>query len=71
MINTQLGRRNLPPVQRIVVVEKKRAYYEKKAKEKQAEYHGNQYDKKMDLHQIWRKSKIIAQIMKQIQNLQN
>lgn len=50
---------------------KKRAYYEKKAKEKQAEYHGNQYDKKVELHQIWRKSKIIAQIMKQIQNLQN
>lgn len=46
MINTQLGRRNLPPQQRIAVVEKKRAYYEKKAKEKQAEYHGNQYDKK-------------------------
>lgn len=46
MLDIQLGRRNLSPIQRIAVVEKKRAYYEKKAKEKQAEYHGNQYDKK-------------------------
>jgi len=71
MFDIQLGRRNLSSFQRIAVVEKKRAYYEKKAKEKQAEYHGNQYDKKVELHQIWRKSKIIAQIMKQIKNLQN
>lgn len=46
MFDIQLGRRNLSSFQRIAVVEKKRAYYEKKAKEKQAEYHGNQYDKK-------------------------
>lgn len=70
MFDIQLGRRNLSSFQRIVVVEKKRAYYEKKAKEKQAEYHGNQYDKKVALHQIWRKSKTIAQIMKQMPNLQ-
>lgn len=46
MFDIQLGRRNLSSFQRIAVVEKKRAYYKKKAKEKQAEYHGNQYDKK-------------------------
>lgn len=46
MLDIQLGRRNLSPIQRIAVAEKKRAYYKKKAKEKQAEYHGNQYDKK-------------------------
>lgn len=46
MFDFQLGRRNLSSFQRIAVVEKKRAYYEKKAKEKQAEYHGNQYDQK-------------------------
>ena len=39
MFDIQLGRRNLSPIQRIAVVEKKRAYYDKKAKEKQAEYH--------------------------------
>ena len=33
MLDIQLGRRNLSPIQRIAVAEKKRAYYEKKAKE--------------------------------------
>lgn len=33
MINTQLGRRNLPPIQRIAIAEKYRSIYEKQAKE--------------------------------------
>ncbi len=53
-------------IQRIAVIEKNRPIFEKQAK-----YHGNQFDKKVELHQIWWKSKIIEQIMKQIQNLQN
>lgn len=36
MINTQLGRRNLSPIQRIAVAEKYRPIYEKQAKERQA-----------------------------------
>ncbi|WP_289734925.1 hypothetical protein [Thomasclavelia cocleata] len=35
MINIQLGRRNLSPIQRIKVTEKYRPIYEKKAKENQ------------------------------------
>ena len=35
MINTQLGRRNLSPIQRIAVAEKYRPIYEKQAKERQ------------------------------------
>lgn len=46
MLDIQLGRRNLSPIQRIAVAEKYRPIYEKQAKERQAEYHGNQYDKK-------------------------
>lgn len=33
MINTQLGRRNLSPIQRIAIAEKYRSLYEKQAKE--------------------------------------
>jgi len=36
MNNTQLGRRNLSPIQRIAVAEKYRPIYEKQAKERQA-----------------------------------
>lgn len=46
MLDIQLGRRNLSPIQRIAVAEKYRPIYEKQAKERQAEYHGNQYEKK-------------------------
>ena len=46
MLDIQLGRRNLSPIQRIAIAEKYRPIYEKQAKERQAEYHGNQYDKK-------------------------
>lgn len=46
MLDIQLGRRNLSPIQRIAITEKYRPIYEKQAKERQAEYHGNQYDKK-------------------------
>ena len=46
MLDIQLGRRNLSPIQRIAVAEKYRPIYERQAKERQAEYHGNQYDKK-------------------------
>lgn len=45
MFDIQLGRRNLSPIQRIAVMEKKREYYERKAKEKQSEAGG---DKKSD-----------------------
>lgn len=34
MFDIQLGRRNLTPIQRIAVFEKRREYYERKAKEK-------------------------------------
>lgn len=44
MLDIQLGRRNLSPIQRIAVAEKYRPIYEKQAKEKQSEYHGNQYE---------------------------
>lgn len=46
MLDIQLGRRNLSPIQRIAVAEKYRPIYERQAKERQAEYHRNQYDKK-------------------------
>lgn len=49
MLDIQLGRRNLTPIQRIAVAEKYRGIYEKQAKERQAEYHGNQHDKKSGL----------------------
>lgn len=49
MLDIQLGRRNLSPIQRIAVVEKYRPMYEKEAKANQSEYHGNQYDKKSGL----------------------
>ena len=49
MLDIQLGRRNLSPIQRIAVAEKYRPIYEKQAKEKQSEYHGNQYDTKRGL----------------------
>lgn len=35
MINTQLGRRNLSPIQRIAIAEKYRPIYEKQAKKEQ------------------------------------
>ena len=49
MIDIQLARRNLSPIQRIAVTEKYRPLYEKEAKERQSEYYGNQYDKKSGL----------------------
>lgn len=49
MLDIQLGRRNLSPIQRIAVAEKYRPIYEKQARERQSEYHGNQYDKKSGL----------------------
>ena len=49
MLDIQLGRRNLSPIQRIAVAEKYRPIYEKQAKENQSEYHGNQYDQKSGL----------------------
>ena len=41
MFDIQLGRRNLSPIQRIAVFEKRRKYYERKAKEKQSEAGGD------------------------------
>lgn len=49
MLDIQLGRRNLSPIQRIAVAEKYRPLYEKQAKEQQSKYYGNQYDKKSGL----------------------
>ena len=49
MLDIQLGRRNLSPIQRIAVAEKYRPVYERQAKDRQSEYHGNQYDKKSGL----------------------
>lgn len=49
MLDIQLGRRNLSPIQRIAVAEKYRPLYEKQAKKRQSEYYGNQYDKKSGL----------------------
>lgn len=46
MLDIQLGRRNLSPIQRIAVTEKYRPIYEKQAKERQSIYYGNQYDNK-------------------------
>lgn len=46
MLDIQLGRRNLSPIQRIAITEKYRPIYEKQAKERQTKYYGNQYDKK-------------------------
>lgn len=46
MLDIQLGRRNLSPIQRIAVAEKYRPIYEKQAKERQTKYYGNQYDKR-------------------------
>lgn len=43
MIDTQLGRRNLTPIQRIAIAEKYRPIIEKKAKENQSVFKGNQY----------------------------
>ena len=47
MINTQLGRRNLPPAQRLRVLEKFKQKLQEEAKEKASEsrsnFHGNQY----------------------------
>lgn len=49
MLDIQLGRRNLSSIQRIAIAEKSRPLYEKQAKERQAKYHGNQYDGKSGL----------------------
>lgn len=49
MVRAQLGRRNLSPIQRIAITEKYRPIYEKQAKENQAKYYGNQYEKKNGL----------------------
>lgn len=46
MLENQLARRNLQTIQRIAIAEKYRPIFEKQAKERQSEYHGNQYDKK-------------------------
>lgn len=51
MLDIQLGRLNLSPIQRIAVAEKYRPIYERQARENQAKYYGNQYDKKSGLTQ--------------------
>lgn len=48
MLNTQLGRRNLSPIQRIAVTEKYRPFYEKQARENQSKAGG---DKKSEYYQ--------------------
>jgi len=44
IIDNQLGRRNLTSIARIELAKKKAPLIKAKAKERQAEYHGNQYD---------------------------
>ena len=44
MLDIQLGRRNLSPIQKIAIAEKYRPIYEKQAKANQTKYYGNQYD---------------------------
>ncbi len=51
MLENQLARRNLSSAQRISVAEKYRSVYEKQAKQRQSEYHGNQYEKKSEVPQ--------------------
>lgn len=51
MLDIQLCRRNLSPIQRIAVVEKYRPLYEKEAKENQ----GTRNDLKITLRKIYRK----------------
>lgn len=46
MLDIQLGRRNLSPIQRIAVAEKSRGIYEKQAKENQSEGGGDKKSKK-------------------------
>lgn len=52
MINTQLGRRNLPPAQRISVVDKFRKKIQEQAANKKEEsdqsFHGNRYTGKLE-----------------------
>lgn len=43
MLDIQLGRRNLTPIQRIAVAEKYRPIYEKQAKDNNSNFKGNQY----------------------------
>ena len=45
IIRNQLGRRNLAPYQRLELAEKLEVSIKAKAKEKQKEYHGNQYER--------------------------
>lgn len=49
MLDIQLGRRNLSPIQKIAITEKYRPIYEKQAKENQSKYYGNQYDRESGL----------------------
>lgn len=49
MLDIQLGRRNLTPIQKIAITEKYRPIYEKQAKENQSKYYGNQYDRESGL----------------------
>lgn len=51
MLENQLARRNLSSAQRISVAEKYRPIFEKQAKQRQSEYHGNQYEKKSEVPQ--------------------
>lgn len=105
MLTHQLSSKNLTVNERMAMVndfkEEVRIENEKKKKESDKLFYGNQYNKvdstpngvnskahekskthsdtwtdsqtakKVELHQIWWKSRIIAQIMKQIQNSQN
>lgn len=54
MFDIQLNRRNLTPIQRIAIAERKRAYYEKKARENQSEAGGdkrsNMYKKSLSVN---------------------
>ncbi len=63
MLDIQLGRHNLFPVQRIAVVEKNVFTTKRKQKKNKQNIMVINMTKEVDLHQIWCKSKIVAQII--------
>lgn len=50
IINNQLGRRNLNKADAILLAQRKKEITAQEAKEKQKEYHGNQYDKRTSVN---------------------
>ena len=68
MLDIQLGRRNLSPIQRIAVAEKYRPIYEKQAKENQSLGGGDKKSEnyKKRLRKIYHKRNEIRQLQKNL-----